>query len=265
MIDLPTIARALHGEISDQQVLAPGPGHSPRDRSLAIRLSATAPDGFIAFSHAGDDWRVCRDHVRAQLGLPEWQPGDEPCRKANGHDRTNSFVAVYDYVDENGELLFQVCRNPNKTFPQRKPDGKGGWIWKTGDVRKVLYRLPELFEAIASEHVIVIVEGEKDVENLRKIRVPATCSPGGAVKPEQKQKWRHEYSESLRGADIVIIPDNDAAGLCPCTNDTAQMSAGVAKRVRILEACGSIGRNAPKAVTFQTGSQRDIRARNWTR
>jgi putative DNA primase/helicase len=81
MIDLPTIARALHGEISDQQVLAPGPGHSPRDRSLAIRLSATAPDGFIAFSHAGDDWRVCRDHVRAQLGLPAWQPGDEQDRR----------------------------------------------------------------------------------------------------------------------------------------------------------------------------------------
>jgi hypothetical protein len=80
MIDLPTIARALHGEISGQQVLAPGPGHSPRDRSLAIRLSATAPDGFIAFSHAGDDWRECRDHVRAQLGLPEWQPGDEQDR-----------------------------------------------------------------------------------------------------------------------------------------------------------------------------------------
>jgi hypothetical protein len=29
-----------------------------------------APDGFIVFSYAGDDWRVCRDLVRGRLGLP---------------------------------------------------------------------------------------------------------------------------------------------------------------------------------------------------
>ena len=45
---------------------------------------------------------------------------------------------------------------------------------------------------------------------------------------------------------------------------TAQMSAGIAKRVRILKLT-NIGRTAPKAVTFQTGLRRDIRARNWTR
>src|SRR5829696_1254360 len=54
------------------------------------------------------------------------------------------FVAVYDYTDKSGELLFQVCRTADKQFPQRKPDGKGGWSWGTAGVCKVLYRLPEL-------------------------------------------------------------------------------------------------------------------------
>lgn len=76
MTTLNEIARALGGEISGRQVLAPGPGHSPRDRSLSVRLSPAAPDGFLTFSHCGDDWRECRDHVRRRLGLPEWQPGD---------------------------------------------------------------------------------------------------------------------------------------------------------------------------------------------
>jgi putative DNA primase/helicase len=72
-----SIARALGGEVtSGNTVLCPGPGHSPRDRSLAVRLEPAAPDGFLIFSHAGDDWRACRDHVRARLGLPSWQPGD---------------------------------------------------------------------------------------------------------------------------------------------------------------------------------------------
>ena len=77
MTDLRMIARALGGEVCGRQVLAPGPGHSPRDRSLAIRPSSAAPDGLLVHSHAGDDWRDCRDYVRQRLGLPQWQPGDE--------------------------------------------------------------------------------------------------------------------------------------------------------------------------------------------
>jgi putative DNA primase/helicase len=63
------VARALGGEVHGGQVLAPGPGHGARDRSLALRISATAPEGFIAFSHARDDWQACRDYVKQRLGL----------------------------------------------------------------------------------------------------------------------------------------------------------------------------------------------------
>jgi hypothetical protein len=42
---------------------------------LTIKLTTTVPDGFIVHSHAGDDWRTCRDYVRSKLGLPEWKPG----------------------------------------------------------------------------------------------------------------------------------------------------------------------------------------------
>jgi hypothetical protein len=125
-----------------------------------------------------------------------WRGGGFFSGKANGHDRTSPFTAIYDYTDEAGELLFQVCRKPDKQFPQRRPDGKGGWIWKTGDVRKVLYRLPELGEAIATEHRVLIVEGEKDVESLRKLNVPATCNPGGASGPEQQSNGRRNIASS---------------------------------------------------------------------
>ncbi len=37
---------------------------------MSVLPSPSAPDGFLAFSHAGDDWRVCRDHVRERLGIP---------------------------------------------------------------------------------------------------------------------------------------------------------------------------------------------------
>jgi putative DNA primase/helicase len=73
VIDLRTLQRALGGEISGGQLLCPGPGHSPRDRSLAVRLSG---GDFVVHSHGGDDWQTCKDYVRERLGWPAWQPGD---------------------------------------------------------------------------------------------------------------------------------------------------------------------------------------------
>ena len=67
--------------MSGRQILCPGPGHSLRDRSLAIRFDSTAPDGFVVHSFAGQDWRECRDHVRAILGL-----GDAARPSANWHE-----------------------------------------------------------------------------------------------------------------------------------------------------------------------------------
>jgi putative DNA primase/helicase len=77
MNDLRALARALGGEVAGRQVVAPGPGHTPRDRSLSIKFDPSAPDGFLVHSHCGDDWQVCRDYVRQRLGLPAWEPGDD--------------------------------------------------------------------------------------------------------------------------------------------------------------------------------------------
>jgi putative DNA primase/helicase len=79
-MNLRSLAHALGGEVSGRQIIAPGPKHSPRDRSLAVRLDPAAPDGFVVHSFAGDDWQECRDYVRFRLGLPSWEPGDEQQR-----------------------------------------------------------------------------------------------------------------------------------------------------------------------------------------
>jgi putative DNA primase/helicase len=69
-IDTASLRAALGGEISGGQVLCPGPGHSRRDRSLAVKPTA---NGVWVYSHAGDDWRECRDYVYQRLGLPQWR------------------------------------------------------------------------------------------------------------------------------------------------------------------------------------------------
>jgi len=68
-LTLRTVAQRLGGEVQGRQVLAPGPGHSPGDRSLSVRLSHQSPTGFIVFSHSGDDFQTSKDYVAAKLGL----------------------------------------------------------------------------------------------------------------------------------------------------------------------------------------------------
>lgn len=69
-LDVAGAARVLRGEVyRGREVLAPGPGHSPRDRSLHVLFDPSAPDGFVVRSYAGEAFDVCRDYVKRELGL----------------------------------------------------------------------------------------------------------------------------------------------------------------------------------------------------
>jgi putative DNA primase/helicase len=90
-MDARTAARALGGQVIRRNVvLAPGPQHSRQDRSLCVKLDATAPEGFLCHSYCGDDWRDCRAHVREKLGLPQWQPDKRQGHVALAYEATES-------------------------------------------------------------------------------------------------------------------------------------------------------------------------------
>jgi putative DNA primase/helicase len=61
------ITLALRGDWSGSYGLAPGPAHSPRDRSMLI-TDRNDGEGIVVHSFAGDHWQLCRDHI-AQRGL----------------------------------------------------------------------------------------------------------------------------------------------------------------------------------------------------
>jgi hypothetical protein len=147
-------------------------------------------------------------------------------------------VTEYDYRDEAGALLFQVCRFEPKDFRQRRPDGKGGWMWQVTGTRQVPYRLPELI-ATPRDTSIFVVEGEKDCDRLAALGLTATCNPGGAAKRGRsgkpaKTKWRAELNPFFRSRDVTVVPDNDDAGRDHARAVAANL-APVAARVRILE------------------------------
>ena len=147
--------------------------------------------------------------------------------KPKAEPRARIFT-TYDYRDEAGDLLFQVCRMDPKSFRQRRPDATapGGWTWSVKGVRQVPYLLPGIVEAPA-EGVVYVVEGEKDAEALARLGLVATCNAGGAL------KWRPELSQHLAGRHVVILPDNDLAGELHA-EDVAVKVFDVAASVRIV-------------------------------
>ena len=128
----------------------------------------------------------------------------------------------------NGVFLLKNGKR-EKTFRQRRPDPDrpGNWISNVDGVPILPYRLPELLEAVAAECTILIVEGEAKVDLLRSWNVPATCCAGGA------KKWKPEHAEYLRGADVVLLGDNDQAGW-EHTNQVGASLVGIAARTRVL-------------------------------
>ncbi len=139
-------------------------------------------------------------------------------KTAKQFDFKRPFVS-YPYKDEKGALLFEVLRQGTgsaKVMSQRRPnhdygpDNLAQWRYKLGDVRRVLYRLPEVLAA----HTVLVVEGEKAVDLIRielerhgyAPVVAVTCNPHGAG------KWREEFCEFLREKTVCVLPDKDAPG-----------------------------------------------------
>ena len=154
-------------------------------------------------------------------------------------------VAQYPYHDASGALLFEVVRFDPKDFRQRKPDSAalGGWTWNTKCVSKVLFRLPETLKAIQSGKFIFVCEGEKDALAMVKHGFSATTNPGGAG------KWLDSYTETLRGADCVIIADKDDAGRAHAQLVAGELH-GVAKSVRVIELPDTNGKPVKDAADF---------------
>ena len=124
-----------------------------------------------------------------------------------------------------------------KDFRQRRPDGKGGWVWNVSGVDLVLYRLPELIATHARKWVIVC-EGEKDADLLWKLGFVATTNAMGAG------KWDANYTEALFGRRVAILPDNDDPGWKHALRVASELH-GSATEVRIIELPG-LGERTPK-------------------
>lgn len=200
------------------------PSHDDREPSLSIRLNSESKVSIKC--HAG-----CSDlAILERIGLTVRDLYPE---NVNGHAKRKKKVAkVYDYHDLGDNVIHQTVRYKPKDFRQRRPDGSGRYVWNLRGVEPVLYRLPEVVEAIAEGRTVFIVEGEQDADNAReRLGITATTCPMGAG------TWRPSYTKMFKGADAVLIPDNDGTG-AKHMQDVATQLVEVAASVKIVELPG---------------------------
>jgi hypothetical protein len=113
-LTLHELAHRLGGEVHGLNVLVPGPGHSPADRSLSIRIEPTAPNSFIVHSFAGDSPMECRDHVRSAIGALPGKPKQPPKSSRSLHSFTPNRDA--DHRSALALKLWNEGRNPRGTL-----------------------------------------------------------------------------------------------------------------------------------------------------
>jgi hypothetical protein len=226
------IFEALAGKGDPHDFMARCPAHDDKNPSLHV----TDRDGDVLFYCFGG----CRqDAVIAALkarGL--WQANGHAARpKATESESIapapwkRPIAAKFEYRDESGAVLFQSVKFADglePRFMQRKPGGQYGWEWSLKGVRRIPYRLPELFEAALADQVVVITEGEKDADTVRALGLAATCNPNGAGNLPPR------FAEFFRNLDVIVTGDHDAAGREHVAKLGAALS-GVARRVRVLD------------------------------
>ena len=180
----------------------PLPTHGSKDRKPSFSVNAAKGTFFCHKEGIGGGLQQLSQLTGRQL------PDDESVRQPSGNF-DGRISAMYDYVDEGGQLCYQVVRLVPKDFRLRRPNPKrpGFWIWNLGGCNPLPYRLPALLTGIAAGEQVFVVEGEKDADALTALGLTATTNHGGAG------KWTFACSRYFAaGAKVIVIEDNDQPG-----------------------------------------------------
>ncbi len=170
-----------------------------------------------------------------------------PKAKAPGGKRFDWEAAKkYDYTDETGALVFQVGRvdsdeidletgKPKKDFRQRRPDGRGGWVYSLGDVERMLYRLPDVLGA----DVVFFCEGEKPADAVnRELEAAGLFGEYVATTTSQGAGNSHKTDLSpLEAKTVCALPDNDDPG-AKCALSVLETCRATAGAVKLVELPG---------------------------
>lgn len=176
------------------------PHHYDKKASLTITIT---DNKILLHCHAGCETKDILEDVGLTFADIENKPTAEEVFKG-GQNWQNSLDAVYDYYDEGGNYAYSKLRYAGKRIFYGYIDSNG-CRFKDLTKDRHLYNLQDLQKAVGQNIEVYYVEGEKDVETLRKLGLVATTAGGTS-------DWKREFSKHFEGAWVTILADNDEPG-----------------------------------------------------
>ena len=240
-IDLPQVNSNIRQRKADS-VQCVCPCHD--DRKASLTVSRGRNGGVVLHDHAGcsnekivEAWGL---NLRDLMPDTDRSDGERWRRYVEGRMK-KSIEAVYPYVNaKTGQYAFTRLRMIGKDFVYGVLQNDRFTFGLQGKQRKeipAIYRrsLTGLNKAISEGKRIFYAEGEKDVNTLASRGYTAvTC---GAAKD-----WTGNCVELFRGADVVVLADNDEPGMKSAKQIERDLQT-VAKSVKVVVPCPDV----PKA------------------
>lgn len=202
-----------------------------RDKTASLTVTKKI-DRIVVFCHAGcqtKDVLAAVGLTMKDLFLANKPQGSSWQRYVESREKRR-IEETYDYVDCNGAYCYTKIRLQGKKllYGILKNDRfQYGLQGRSRREIKALYFNPQAVKkAILDGKTIFIPEGEKDVNSLTK-RGYVSLTYGGT------NDWQPEFAAVLKGANVVILADNDLPGINVAKRIEADLK-GVAKTAKII-------------------------------
>jgi len=214
----------------------PSHGQGKGDKNPSLSISEDDSGKYLFHCHAGCNQLDVFECIRDRHLLPELPPKPDvfaslsPITYTQKPKTLMELEQEWHYRNEDGDSLFIKRRyktdtEKGKDYRLVRNDGvKGHGL---GDVRIVPYALPSLLQAKSAGRAIYLCEGEKAADAVIGLGATATTSHTGAG------SWPDAITEYFAGANVVILPDNDAAGWQHAKRVVKELF-GIAKTIRIV-------------------------------
>jgi predicted P-loop ATPase len=186
----------------------PQPAKKPRAKKKKECSPAPIPSGAILL----------------RLPAPGESPQPEQLAKDTPKDiPQNALQTIYDYSDNQKVVRYEwpdptKPKGYDKTYRQFHLDPNGKKIWKKGDARWQAYRIDEVVEVLKTvpdgEPIVVLMpEGEKNVELARSIRVASVTLQGSNWSDPEIQIMLETLRATGKNVILGVLHDNDDTGI----------------------------------------------------
>jgi putative DNA primase/helicase len=206
------LARELGGQKvrrSGDEWITLCPAHHDRNPSLSVKIGDSGSTVVICRAGCSQEAVIAAIAVKG-LTLNDGEP-KTPSPDGVGNISTLltkgwKIAACYDYRTATGDLSYQNVRlertngHHAKTFRQRRPDERGGWIENLQGLARLPFQLPDLIGS--GEQDVHCCEGEKDALTLKALGLISTSIANPSATD----------LSSLKGRRILVYEDNDGAG-----------------------------------------------------